>query len=82
MPIKHVLVDNGSLGKIGKEQRAGQFPEWQVSLVNPDFAAYARLCGAGGETVRTRGEIEPAMARMLAAEGPYLLHVVQDAELV
>ncbi len=82
MPIKHVLFDNGSLGKIGKEQRAGQFPEWQVSLVNPDFAAYARLCGAGGETVRTRGEIEPAMARMLAAEGPYLLHVVQDAELV
>ncbi len=82
IPVKHVLFDNGSLGKIGKEQRAGQFPEWQVSLVNPDFAAYARLCGAGGETVRVREEIEPAMRRLLAAEGPYLLHVVQDPELV
>ncbi len=82
IPVKHVLFDNGALGKIGKEQRAGQFPEWQVSLVNPNFAAFAQLCGAAGETVRTRAEIEPAMARMLAADGPYLLHVVQDAELV
>ena len=39
-----MLFDNHSLGKIGKEQRAGMFPEWQVSLVNPDFAAYATLC--------------------------------------
>ena len=82
IPIKHVLLDNGSLGKIGKEQRAGQFPEWQVSLTNPNFAEYAALCGARGETVRTRDELEPAMARMLAATGPYLLHIVQDGELV
>jgi len=41
--FKHVLFDNASLGKIGKEQRAGQFPEWQVSLVNPNFAEFARL---------------------------------------
>ncbi|MGV8966886.1 MAG: thiamine pyrophosphate-dependent enzyme [Cellulomonas sp.] len=82
MPIKHVLLDNGSLGKIGKEQRAGQFPEWQVSLTNPNFAEYAVLCGAQGETVRTRAELEPAMRRMLAATGPYLLHLVEDGELV
>ncbi len=82
IPIKHVLLDNGSLGKIGKEQRAGLFPEWQVSLTNPNFAEYALLCGAQGETVRTPAELEPAMARMLAATGPFLLHVVQDGELV
>jgi len=82
IPIKHVLLDNGSLGKIGKEQRAGLFPEWQVSLTNPNFAEYAVLCGAQGETVRTPAELEPAMARMLAATGPFLLHIVQDGELV
>ena len=43
IPIKHLLLDNGCLGKIGKEQRAGQFPEWQVSLRNPNFAEYAAL---------------------------------------
>jgi thiamine pyrophosphate-dependent acetolactate synthase large subunit-like protein len=82
IPIKHVLFDNGSLGKIGKEQRAGQFPEWQVSLVNSNFADFARLCGAAGETVRTPAEIQPAMDRMMTASGPYLLHVLQDPELV
>ncbi|HET9648899.1 MAG TPA: thiamine pyrophosphate-binding protein [Microlunatus sp.] len=82
IPVKHVLFDNASLGKIGKEQRAARFPEWQVSLVNPNFADFARLCGADGETIRTQGQIEPAMARMIAANGPYLLHVVQDPELV
>jgi thiamine pyrophosphate-dependent acetolactate synthase large subunit-like protein len=82
IPVKHVLFDNGTLGKIGKEQRAGQFPEWQVSLVNPDFAEYAKLCGAQARTVRTLGELETGMAEMIAAAGPYLLHVVQDAELV
>jgi pyruvate oxidase len=82
IPIRHVLLDNGSLGKIGKEQRAGQFPQWQVSLQNPNFAQYAELCGAGGETVRTRDELEAGMTRMMAASGPYLLHVVQDGELV
>jgi pyruvate oxidase len=82
IPIKHVLLDNASLGKIGKEQRAGQFPEFHVSLTNPNFADYAVLCGAQGETVRTREELEAGMARMLAATGPFLLHIVQDAELV
>jgi len=82
IPVKHVLLDNGSLGKIGKEQRAGQFPAWQVSLTNPNFAEYAVLCGAQGETVRTRAELDAGMARMVAATGPYLLHIVQDGELV
>lgn len=30
---------------------------------------------------RTRAELETGMARMLAANGPYVLHVVQDGEL-
>jgi pyruvate oxidase len=82
IPVKHVLLDNGQLGKISKEQRAGQFPEWQVSLVNPSFAQYAELCGARGRTVGTLEELEAGMAEMLAADGPYCLHVLQDVELV
>ena len=56
MPIKHVLLDNGSLGKISKEQLAGQLPVWQTSLVNPDFAEYANACGAAGISVRSESE--------------------------
>jgi len=40
------------------------------------------LCGAQGETVRTLAKLEAGMARMLAAAGPHLLHVIQDSELV
>ena len=48
MNITHVLLNNGELGKISKEQRAGEWQVWQTGLHNPDFAAFATLCGAAG----------------------------------
>ena len=80
--VKHLLLDNGSLGKIAKEQLAGDFPVWHTSLVNPDFAQFAVSCGAAGRTVGTLAELDPAMTAWLADDGPSLLHVRQDAELV
>jgi len=82
LPVKHVLLDNGVLGKISKEQLAGQYPVWQTSLVNPDFTAYARLCGATGIPVHRADELDDAMKELFAADGPALLHVHADAELV
>jgi pyruvate oxidase len=82
MPIRHVLLDNGALGKISKEQLAGRLPVWQTSLVNPDFAEYARLCGATGIPVHRADELDDAMKSLFAADGPALLHVHADAELV
>jgi len=80
--VKHVLLDNGSLGKIGKEQLAEQFPVWQTSLHNPDFAAYARLCGAQASTVRGPDELDDAIATLFAADGPAMVHIHTDAELL
>ncbi|MGB1390628.1 MAG: thiamine pyrophosphate-dependent enzyme, partial [Paracoccaceae bacterium] len=34
MDITHILLNNGELGKISKEQRAGEWPVWETSLVN------------------------------------------------
>ena len=48
MNITHVLMNNSELGKISKEQRAADFDVWQTSLHNPNFAAFAELCGAKG----------------------------------
>src|SRR5262249_56955238 len=61
--VKHILLDNHSLGKIGKEQLAAGFPVWHTSLRNPDWAAYADLCGATGIKADRRGKHEAAMAR-------------------
>jgi pyruvate oxidase len=82
IPIKHVLLNNNALGKISKEQLAGDFPVWHTSLVNPDWAEYARICGATGIRVDERSQLGAAMAELFAASGPALLCVEQDAELL
>ena len=56
MNITHVLLNNGQLGKIAKEQRAGEWDVWQTSLHNPNFSEYARNCGALGIRVTARGD--------------------------
>jgi thiamine pyrophosphate-dependent acetolactate synthase large subunit-like protein len=82
IPIKHVLLNNNALGKISKEQLAGDFPVWHTSLVNPDWAEYARLCGATAIRVDDRLDLDEAMRRLFAEDGPAMLCVEQDAELL
>ena len=82
IPVKHVLLDNSSLGKISKEQRAGHYDVWQTGLHNPDFADYARLCGAYAERVTSSPDLDAAMAAVMAHDGPAMLHVVTDPDLV
>lgn len=82
MPITHVLLDNGELGKISKEQRAGEWDVWQTSLHNPDFAEFARICGALGLRVERAGQLDDALAEALSHDGPALVEVVTDALLV
>ena len=82
MPITHVLLDNQSLGKITKEQRAAEYDVWHTDLHNPDFAAYAELCGAMGIAVHTRAELDDALTRAIAHDGPALVAITTDPELV
>jgi thiamine pyrophosphate-dependent acetolactate synthase large subunit-like protein len=82
MNITHVLMNNNELGKISKEQRAGEFDVWQTSLVNPDFAAMAALCGVQGHRVTERSELSSVLARAIAHEGPALVEVATDAYLL
>ena len=82
MNITHVLLNNEELGKISKEQKSGNWDVWQTSLVNPSFAAYAELCGALGIRVTDPAELEPALARALAHDGPSLVEIVSDSQLI
>jgi pyruvate oxidase len=82
IPIKHVLLDNHALGKISKEQLAEDYPVWHTSLHNPDWAGYARLCGATGIQVASRDQLDGAMSTLFASDGPALLCIEQDAELL
>jgi len=82
MNITHVLLNNHELAKISKEQRAGHWPVWQTALRNPDFAAYAKSCGGLGIRVETREGLHQALGRALAYDGPSLVEVITDAELI
>jgi len=82
MKITHLLVNNGQLGKIAKEQRAGAWDVWQTQLHNPNFAEYAELCGALGIRVTSASELDSALERALANDGPAMVEVMADAELV
>ena len=82
MAITHVLLNNGELGKISKEQRAGHWPVWQTALRNPDFAAFAKSCGGLGIRVDHPDELHGALKRAIAYEGPSLVEVMTDVELI
>ena len=82
IPVKHLLLNNNALGKISKEQLAADYPVWHTSLHNPDWAAFAELCGATGIRVTRRDQLDEAMARLFSTPGPVLLCVEQDAELL
>ena len=82
MPITHVLLNNEELGKIEKEQRAADMQVWQISLRNPNFAAYAKLCGGHGIRVDSADQLDGAISEALAVNGPSLVEVMSDKELV
>ncbi len=82
MDITHVLLHNDELGKISKEQRAGEFEVWKTDLHNPDFATYAELCGAKGIRVTDPAGLDAALAEARDHDGPATVEIMTDALLV
>jgi pyruvate oxidase len=82
MKITHVLLNNGQLGKISKEQRAGDWEVWQTSLHNPDFSKYAEICGALGIRVTEPSQLDDALHAASAYDGPSLIEIVADPDLI
>jgi pyruvate oxidase len=75
-----VVLNNGKLGMIKFEMEVEGFPDWGTDLVNPDFAAYARACGAWGRSVERPEDLEPALSEALAQKGVALLDVHVDPQ--
>ncbi|MEQ9266546.1 MAG: thiamine pyrophosphate-binding protein [Balneolaceae bacterium] len=82
MPIKVIVLNNNELGKISKEQRAGEFDVWATDLSNPEFAEYAKGCGAKGILVTERDQLASAMKELMDHNGPALLEIKTDVSLI
>ncbi|MEL6256273.1 MAG: thiamine pyrophosphate-binding protein [Bacteroidota bacterium] len=82
MSVKLIVINNSELGKISKEQRAGDFEVWKTKLTNPVFADFAVSCGAWGKRISKPEEIGAAMQELFTLEGPGLLEVMSDVSLI
>ncbi len=79
LPVKVVVYNNGLLGYVAQEMQAEGMPQFGTDLRNPDFAAMARAIGIHAARVDDPGDMEPAVADLLAQRGPALLDVVLSA---
>ena len=51
---------------------------WETNLRNPDFSKYAKLCGAMGIRVTKREELDDAMKKAFAHNGPAMVEIITD----
>ncbi|OPK04342.1 pyruvate oxidase [Pseudomonas veronii] len=76
LPVKVIVFDNASLGFVAMEMKAAGYLEAGTELKNPDFAAMSNAMGILGIRVEQSEDLEPALRRALAHDGPVLVDVV------
>lgn len=80
LPVKLLVADNRSLAFVKWEMEMAGLKPNETDLKNPDFGKMAEVIGFQAETVDDPSQLEDAMRRWLAAEGPALLSVVTDTD--
>ncbi len=82
LPMLIVVFNNRKLGLIQMEQEVKGMPNYETDLHNPDFAAYARLCGGDGLRVEDPEALPEAIRQGLSSPVPFVLDVLTDPEAV
>jgi pyruvate oxidase len=72
------VLNNHQYGMIQQEQAMEGYPNFGTDLVNPDFAAYARACGAEGVRITESAAFRPALEAALVADQVVLLDIETD----
>jgi pyruvate dehydrogenase (quinone) len=76
MPIKIVVLNNGTLGFVELEMKASGFIDSECDLKNPNFAEMAEAMGIKGLRVERPQDLSSAVKEALSHPGPALLDVV------
>lgn len=76
LPVKIIVVNNGTLGFVEMEMKASGYPGTNVALDNPNFAHVAQSIGLFGIRVEDSSALEPALREAFAYDGPALVDVV------
>jgi len=80
LPVKIILLNNGTLGFVELEMKANGFLDAGCDLKNPDFAAMARAAGIKGIRVEKPQALRAAVQEILEHDGPALLDVVSTRQ--
>jgi acetolactate synthase I/II/III large subunit len=83
LAIVTIVANNGMYGTIRMHQER-EYPRRVVgtTLINPDFAAYARSFGADGYTVETTADFAPALKSALNNNRPAIIELKLDPEAI
>ena len=76
LPVKVVVLNNGTLGFVELEMKAGGFLDTGCELKNPNFAAMAQAMGIQGIRVEKPQDLPEALKTALIHRGPVLVDVV------
>jgi pyruvate dehydrogenase (quinone) len=76
LPVKIVVLNNGTLGFVELEMKASGFLDSGCDLKNPNFAAMAQAMGIKGVRVERPQDLPAAVGEVLEHKGPALLDVV------
>ena len=80
LPIKIVIFNNGLLGFVDIEMKAGGFLPIGTRLDNPNFADMAQAMGIYGVRVEDPRELKSALATAFAHDGPAVIDVLTDRQ--
>lgn len=78
LPIKVVIINNGTLGFVELEMKASGILDEGTELQNPNFADMAKAMGIHGIRVEKPKQLAAGIDELLATKGPALLDVVTN----
>src|SRR4051794_8899723 len=79
--INIAVINNGYLGMVRQWQEFFYEKNYQSTpLVSPDFVKLADAHGIAGRAVRTRSEVDAAVAEARSHKGPFLLNFMVEKE--
>ncbi|MFC3651133.1 ubiquinone-dependent pyruvate dehydrogenase [Dyella humi] len=76
LPVKIILLNNGTLGFVEMEMKANGFLDSGCDLINPNFAQMANAVGVKGIRVERSEDLRSALIEALSHDGPALVDVV------
>jgi pyruvate dehydrogenase (quinone) len=76
LPIKVVVLNNGTLGFVEMEMKANGFLDRGCDLKNPNFAAMAEAMGVKGVRIERPRDLREGLAAAFSHDGPALVDVV------